>query len=76
MYILQYVCVINDIVKAWAEAKYMCSGNFLYKSNRNHLANIAKNSSHRITKATISVQGETEVEQQVYSIMFIVCLFD
>ena len=27
MYILQYVCFINDIVKAWAEAKYMCSGN-------------------------------------------------
>ena len=30
MYILQYVCFINDIVKAWAEAKYMCSGNLLY----------------------------------------------
>ena len=28
MYILQYVRFINDIVKAWAEAQYMCSGNF------------------------------------------------
>ena len=25
MYILQYVRLINDIVKAWADAKYLCS---------------------------------------------------
>ena len=25
MYILQYVCLINDIVKAWAEAKCLYS---------------------------------------------------
>ena len=31
MYILQYVCFINDIVKAWAEAKYLNSpSNFQY----------------------------------------------
>ena len=33
MYILQYVCFINDIVKAWAEVKYMCSGNLLLKGS-------------------------------------------
>ena len=33
MYILQYVCLINDIVEAWAEAKYLYSpSNLIYMS--------------------------------------------